>query len=273
MPGELGVRLKDLDGDGEDCAGEAVAEILGGQRGPPLKVSFAPCWALEHAAAGAVALDVGGYARLVQVPVGDGWLTVASDSRFMTNSGIGEGDHALFLARLVAPSPGGKVWLLYDSETPGLGLLLWQAVPGALIAAALLIPIWLWSLGARLGPLALPPDRRRRDLIEHLEASGDFLWRQGQARRLVESSRERVLAAWQRRRPELRRLSPEEQATAIAKALGESPKILTEALLAQADGSGAFVEQAQRLQGLWHGARPVRTIPKTHEQSPNERDG
>jgi hypothetical protein len=74
----------------------------------------------------------------------------------------------------------------------------------------------------------------------------------------VEPTRKRVLAAWQRRRPELRRMVPQEQATAIAKATGLPPDALAEALFALRDEPRAFVEQAQRLQWLWHGARPSR---------------
>ena len=142
------------------------------------------------------------------VPIGKGDLTVVSDGSFMTNSGIGKRDHALALAHLAKPAPGGKVWLLYDSSVPWLGALLWAAAPGALLGAAALIPFWLWSFGARLGPLEPPPDRRRRDLAEHLEANGTFLWKRGLASRLVEPTRKRVLAAWQRRRPDLRELGP-----------------------------------------------------------------
>jgi hypothetical protein len=109
-----------------------------------------------------------------------------------------------------------------------------------------------------LGPLEPPRGRRRRDLAEHLEANGTFLWRQGLAFRLVEPTRKRVLAAWQRRRPELRRMGPQEQATAIAEATGLPPDALAEALLALRDEPRAFAEQAHRLQWLWHGARPSR---------------
>lgn len=275
LPGELGVRLVALERERGDCPDEALAQIAVGSGAAPLEVSFAPCRALETAAAAAAAVDAGGLTHLVQLPVGAGRVTVVSDSRFMTNAAIGERDHALFLAHLLRPSPGGKVWLLYDSEVPGLAARLWQTVPGALIGAALLIPLWLWSLGARLGPLEPPPERRRRDLMEHLEASGDFLWRRGQSARLAGASRQRVLAAWQRRRPELRRLSPADQAAAIARSLGEPPQALTRALLTPAEGPRAFVDQARRLQALWHGARPPRRPDRrlTPEPNPNERDG
>ena len=256
--GTLGVRLKSVEPEDSDCTSEVLAELFADEGHPPLEVAFSSCRALELGDREGTKVGAKGHTRLALVPIGEGQLTVLSDSAFMTNSGIGKRDHALVLAHLAEPAPGGKVWLLYDSSVPWLGALLWAAAPGALLGAALLIPVWLWSLGARLGPLEPPPDRRRRDLAEHLVANGTFLWRQGLASRLVEPTRKRVLAAWQRRRPELRLMGPQQQARAIAKATGLPPDTLAEALLALRDEPLAFVEQAHRLQWLWHGARPSR---------------
>jgi hypothetical protein len=206
---------------------------------------------------GALSVDAQGRTRLVSLPVGEGRLTVLSDTEMLTNGRLGDQDHALVAAWLALPAPGGKVWLLYDSGVPWLGALLWSAAPLALTSAALLIGCWLWSLGARLGPLEPPPDRRRRDLLEHLDASAAFLWRHGRAARLVEPARRRVLADWERHRPELRRLDPLAQAEGIAAHLGLPVAGVTEALTGEAAEPRDFVYRTARLQGLWHGARPA----------------
>lgn len=285
--GELGIRLQSVAPAGTDCAGETLAEAVAGTGGPVLRVAFSPCWALATAGEGdapgqtpgtVVAIAAGGHPRLLQVRIGRGLLTVVSDNRFMTNDAIGDRDHALFVAGLLAPPPGGKVWLLYDSAVPWLGALLWDAAPGALIGAAVLIPIWLWSLSARLGPLEPPPDRRRRDLTEHLEATGTFLWDRGLAASLAEPTRKRVLAAWQRRRPELRHLAPRGQAAAIAQATGTPPDALVQALVAQVPGVSdrqGFLDRARTLAGLWHGARPPRhgRQPPAPTHRPRIREG
>ncbi len=272
--GELGIGLKALDPKDCNCKTETLGEAVVTPGAPPLKIAFAAGHALALNDVDGQQVEAGGHPRLVRVPIGAGELVALSDTEFMTNGAIGERDHALFVAHLVSPPRGGKVWLVYDSALPWLGALLWAAAPGALIAAAVLIPVWLWSLGARLGPLEPPPDRRRRDLAEHLEASGAFLWRYGLASSLVEPTRKRVLAAWQRRQPELRGLPPKDQATLIARTLGEPADALTEALLTQADDRRGFADQARRLQGLWQGARPRlqagQPTNKTHQPRSHE---
>jgi hypothetical protein len=198
-----------------------------------------------------------GYTRLVSLPVGAGVLTVVSDQRFLANDRIGRHDHALALAHLARPAPGGKVWLLYDPAVPGFWALLWQTAPGALVAAGLTLLVWAWSLGVRLGPLARPPGRARRDLIEHLDAAGAFLWRHGRAAVLAEGTRREVLAAWQRRRPELRHRSSNQQAAAIAVAAGRPVSPVAAALAtAVQDDPRAFVEHTRLLQTLRRAAGP-----------------
>ena len=242
--------------DGE----QALGQILWGDPGAPLRVGFDPDWALSVADPDQANLvHAAGHPRLLQQAVGAGLLTVTSDLGFLTNERIGRHDHALFFARLAQPSPGGKVWLLYDSSVPWLGALLWAAAPAALGAAGVLVLVWVWSLGARLGPLTPVPDRRRRDLIEHLDAAAAFLWRHGRAAQLVAATQRRVLGAWQRRRPELRHLTPVSQAAVIAKAAARPAGPVAAALHTQAPDAPAFVEQTRLLKALWQGTRERRT--------------
>ena len=145
---------------------------------------------------------------------------------------------------------------------PWLGALLWAAAPAALVAAGVLVLVWAWSLGARLGPLTPVPDRRRRDLIEHLDAAAAFLWRHGRAGQLVASTQRQVLGAWQRRRPELRHLAPAQQAAVIAKAGARPAGPVAAALHTQAPDAPAFVEQTRLLKALWQGTREHRTAAR-----------
>jgi hypothetical protein len=84
---------------------------------------------------------------------------VSADDRFLTNSGIGEHDHAALLAHLATPAAGGWVWQLYTSDMPGLPEVLWRVAPYALGSGAVLVGVFLWHLGWRLGPLEPPPGR------------------------------------------------------------------------------------------------------------------
>lgn len=258
---DLGIRLRALEEDG-DAGTEAGSEVLGrAASGPgeaPLTVAFRRNWYLESDADDGWEARVADRARLVRLPLGEGTLTALSDTEFMTNRRIGDNDHALFAAQLVGSRAGGKVWLLYDSRVPWLGEILWGTAPLALVSGALLLLGWARSLGIRLGPLEPPPGRRRRDLLEHLDAAGAFQWRHEGASHLVEPTRRRVLGVWERHRPELRRMEPREQAAVIAAAAGQPMEGVTRALLGQADDPRAFVDQAARLQTLWKVVRPAR---------------
>jgi hypothetical protein len=251
-----GVRssTEDAERSAADDRTEVIAEIPIVGAGRPLRVAFSTERALETVAEPEMALIAADRLRMVRLPVGDGSLTVLAEDRFMTNAAIGEHDHALLMAYLLAPAPGGTVWLLYDREMPWIGALIWSAAPYAIISGALLLLAWAWSAGARLGPLQPVPGRDRRDLLEHLDASGDFLWRHGQADHLIKPTRRRVLELWRRRRPDLGGLDDAALAHAIAVAADEDPDAVVRALHVHADDADAFVRQSALLQRLWRKA-------------------
>ncbi|WP_296807730.1 DUF4350 domain-containing protein [Thiocapsa sp.] len=253
-----GIRLitEDADRPAADGQTEVFAEIPVEAPGRPLRVAFAAERSLVTTAEPEpeMAIIAGDRLRLVQLPVGDGSFTVLADDRFMTNAAIGEHDHAFFTTNLVTPEPGGTVWLLYDREMPWIGALLWSAAPYALVSGALCLLVWAWSAGARLGPLQSVPNRDRRDLLEHLDASGDFLWRHGQADHLIRPTRRRVLELWRRRRPDLGGLDDAALAHAIALVSDEDPDAVVRALHVHAEGADAFMLQSALLQRLWRKA-------------------
>ncbi|MFB1485844.1 MULTISPECIES: DUF4350 domain-containing protein [unclassified Thiocapsa] len=251
-----GVRRSTDDADRPAAEGqtEVLAEIPFEGAGRPLRAAFSAERALVTVAEPAMAVIAGDRLRLVRLTVGDGSLTVLAEDRFMTNAAIGEHDHALLMAYLVAPAPGGTVWLLYDREVPWIGAVVWSASPYAVISGALCLLAWAWSAGARLGPLQPVPSRDRRDLLEHLDASGGFLWRHGQADYLIKPTRRRVLELWRRRRPDLGALDDAALAHAIAVATDEDTDAVARALHVHPEGADAFVRQSALLQRLRHKA-------------------
>ncbi|MBK1723286.1 DUF4350 domain-containing protein [Thiocystis violacea] len=254
---DLGLRLRfePSDAAGAGDRDEVLASVQAPDARRPAKVAFQAGFSLEGDAGDETLATAAGRARVIQRRIGQGRLTVLSDSAFLTNAAIGDHDHAYFAAQLMAPGDGGKVWLLYDSDMPWLGLLLWDIAPEALASVGLLALFWLWSLGRRLGPLTAAPDRSRRNLIEHLDASGDFLWRHGGTGHLVESSRERILGGWLKGHPSIARADRHAQAQALAAFTGEPVERIYRSLFAQPEDARAFVEQAALLQGLRRSTR------------------
>ena len=244
---------------GQAVEEEVVGEVSFEDYPLPLKVGFSPAFYLEDASAEASAGIVAGERfRLLQYQIGDGMLTVTSDNRFLTNPHIAEHDHALFLTLLASPPDDGKIWLLYDSAMPWLGELLWHHAPLALASFLSLVFLFLWNLGARQGPLRPHPAGDRRDLLAHLQASADFLWRHEQGGQLTKVTRERVEQAWLRRHPSLRKLDRAERAGWIAGRAGLVPAAVHRTLYPSTVDASDLVPDAALLQSLWRSLSSAR---------------
>ncbi|MCG6860287.1 MAG: DUF4350 domain-containing protein [Chromatiaceae bacterium] len=252
-----GVRLRETENPPEefDPDEEVLAAItIGDYR---LEVGFTGRFYLEDASGeGSISaarrhVVAAGHPRLLQYDVGDGTLTVTSDNTFLTNRHLGSHDHAFFLALLVAPPDGGKVWLLYDSGMPWLGALLWQRAPFAMISGSGLLVLGIWYLGGRLGPLLPRSAGNRRDLLAHLQASGIFLWTHGQGGWLTKSSGEYIAQAWLRHHPALRGLDKSARAAWIAARAHLAPSDVERVLYPTAVHEGELVADTVLLQRLW----------------------
>jgi hypothetical protein len=245
-----GVRLREL--DSAPLLGRVEGEVDFEGFEQPLKVEFRARTYLEDAEGAATGSVAGeGQYRLLQYDVGEGMLTVASDLDFLGNARIGEGDHALLLALLASPGPDGKVWLLYDTDMPWLGALLWRSAPYALVSALCLVACLLWALSGRLGPLLPAPEPGRRDLLAHLDAGAHFLWRHGRGSRLTRVTRERVEQEWLRRHPVLRGLAKPERAAWIAARTDLAAVAVERALYPPAVDEADLVADTALLQRLW----------------------
>jgi hypothetical protein len=201
---------------------EARAEILLQGLTEPIEVDFIARYYLEDGSGTAVGEALADdLPRLLQYAVGDGMLHVVSDSHWLSNAGIGELDHALLLARLA--SDRGTVWMLHSVAVPPLAVLVWRHAGAAVVSIALLIAGFLWYQGARLGPLLPEPEGGRRDLLEHLRAAGQLVWRLGRGGIAVRQTRRRIEQAWLRRHPPLRALGEAARAQRIAELNRLSP--------------------------------------------------
>ncbi len=146
--------------------------------------------------------------HLLQLPYGDGLVTVLSDGNLWRNAHIGEHDHAWLLWYLTQDS---EVTLLLRPEGEPLARLLLRHFPEALVALALLLALLLWHYGLRHGPRQADAPPARRQLGEHLRACAEFLCRQqGHAALLVRLQAE-VRQRARQRHPGFERLPVAEQ--------------------------------------------------------------
>lgn len=147
----------------------------------------------------------------VTTALGAGRITVLTDYNLLRNWDIGNADHADFLVAMLGPDIAGlRVAIVPREEVDGLAKLIWRHGAAVVVALLLLILVVLWSRAARLGPIAPSPVPERRSMVEHVEALGGFLWRQGAGAALWRA------AAARTRRSVARRLPPYADEAAMA---------------------------------------------------------
>jgi Domain of unknown function (DUF4350) len=113
--------------------------------------------------------------HMVQIKIGQGKLIVLSDNSFLKNKNIDKNDHAYFLAYLVKNR--SKVWLMYSSNMPSLLSLIWGNASLFVISFLTLLLLCILRLNLKSGPMLVETDHRSRNLMEHLEASGNFYFK------------------------------------------------------------------------------------------------
>ena len=103
---------------------------------------------------------------------------------------------------------------------PPLYQWLWVRIPQTIWVAAIMFAVWLWMLTRRAGHTRdlAPPGNRRT--LEHVEASGRFVWRYDGGADLLASMRHTLEKTLKLRQPGWAQLSDSERYTRLAKASG-----------------------------------------------------
>ncbi len=141
------------------------------------------------------------WAHLLQFDYGEGLVTLVSSLDLWKNSAIGCLDHAYVLWQL-GPDSGPMVFYT-NMEFPSFVSLLWRYFDLSVILFLGLLGAWLWYRGARLGPIRHAETASQRQLLEHIDASANFLWRIGKLEVSVERARQQVLVQLQRKYPQV----------------------------------------------------------------------
>jgi Domain of unknown function (DUF4350) len=171
-------------------------------------------------------------ALLLQLSHGKGLVTVINDLSFLKNRAIGAEDHAELGWRIVG-DPATVLLIFNNPERLSLTTWLRANAPAVLAAAAAFLVLWLWRVAPRFGPIAPDPERSRRNLLDHLRASGRFLWNAGQRAELAESAREMALRRVTRAYPDFASLTASERAARLANAFGIAPEDVQRLLVPQ----------------------------------------
>jgi hypothetical protein len=130
-------------------------------------------------------------------PQGRGRVSLLPSFRFLRNDSIGELDHAELGWRLA--SQRAPIVLYLRLQSAGLGDWIQRDAWPAFLAAALLLLLWLARIIPRFGPLEPDAPPPRRSLVEHIAASGRFLWSRNAGSVLLEAVRERAARSARRK--------------------------------------------------------------------------
>jgi hypothetical protein len=187
--------------------------------------------------------------KLVSFPRGRGMVTVATSVHFARNYLIGGEGNVELLWQVMQLTPAKELQVFLRPERLSLtGFLVRHALP-ALIAAGVLLALWLWSIAPRFGPVL--PDRApaRRRLLDHLRASGRYYWSQGLRARLVVAARDAALRRIARSQPDFSTASMSEKRERLAALAGIRPEEAAQFIAASGEMRGGdFIRTAQRAQ-------------------------
>ncbi len=169
---------------------------------------------------------------IVRRPEGQGGVALASDLSFLYNDGFVDMDHAAWLSRILGVPAPGRVALVWSQPMdPSLLAWLWQRAWAFLTACGILLGAWLWAGLWRFGPWIPETLTARRSLLEHLVASGRFLWRNGGGpEALVIATRGAVLRRAARIHPAFPALPEAERWATLADRTGLTESDVAEAL-------------------------------------------
>jgi hypothetical protein len=175
-----------------DCASEAgFSDIDLPWANDILRIEFGYCLALSGAQkTDEVSGDEEG-TQIIRRHLGAGTVTIVSDLDFLSWLSLGDYDHAQALWHLI--DGRGKVWLVTSNDMPSLMQWLIENAPFMLVSALLLMFTWLWRIRYRFGPTLPNPEPLRRRIMEHIEASGTYLWKTHHRSPLVDAVRNDVL--------------------------------------------------------------------------------
>jgi hypothetical protein len=215
-----------------------------------MRIHFDPRYRLDPIPSGLlmkVESDLGVHA--IRLALGQGTLTVLTDGEFAANDSIGLNDHAAFLWHLLAPAPERPVWLVRAEDMPPLWKLMWDHAPAVVMTLAALLVVFLWSRMYRFGPRLPAPGLARRQLGEHIVASGWYLWRNQRGGRMLEALRAVVFA----RAPELAAIARDaEDSIDSSGAVASVPMPLVRRALDATDVSSeqAFVDAVRTMETI-----------------------
>lgn len=228
----------------------ALPVSLPGQEDSDLLMEFVSGVAFADVETEATALSYYGEDLfLVHQPVGAGEIFAVPSMAVLANSYIHCQDNAYVLWQMLRNSD--KVWLVINVDSPSFWRHLWQLSTFGCIALLCALALWLWHRVPRFGPILERKITGRRQFLDHIQASAQFLFRQQGNAALITPLREEILQKLRLRHPNFSQQPVDDQIAKVVKLSGMTRDDVHLALYrALPVPDPVFIDMVQRLQHL-----------------------
>jgi hypothetical protein len=186
--------------------------------------------------------------HMMQFEVGSGLLTIISDPGIWTSYHIDQLDHAYLLWLL--SSGEGNFAILRSVIRDSIWVLMQRNATELLIAAGLLVLIWIWRKGYRFGRLVPRDFSQSRALGEYFSSVSHYLWHRRQGEHLVEPLRARVLRRASLTLGEFARVDQARQFELIAQRCDLDPEAIARAFARAEFTEASFVQTVRLLKHI-----------------------
>ncbi len=186
--------------------------------------------------------------HMLQFEVGSGLLTIISDPGIWTSYHIDQYDHAYLLWLL--SSGEGNFAILRSVLRDSIWVLMGRNATELLIAAGLLILIWIWRAGYRFGRMVPNDLSQSRALGEYFSSISHYLWHRRQGVHLVEPLRARVMRRASLTLGEFSRVDQARQFELIAQRCDLNPEAIARAFDSADFNEASFVQTVRLLKRI-----------------------
>ncbi|MET0122232.1 MAG: hypothetical protein ABW124_14435, partial [Candidatus Thiodiazotropha sp. 6PLUC9] len=122
--------------------------------------------------------------------------------------------------------------------------------PYLVVTIVAMILLIVWRMSRSSGPKLTVEVTARRDLLEHLQASGEFAWRNDQKSGLLQGARHQVEKRWLSAHPVLQQLDQQARCDWIAKHTGLTSSAIYQTLYPNKGDSAQLIKNTVNLQRL-----------------------
>jgi hypothetical protein len=167
---------------------------------------------------------------LGRMPRGKGYVTIASSLSFMDNTQLQRSSSHQLMYQLLADSMNrGRFLLIYDTDVAPFWLLIIKHGWVLLVSLLVLLITWLIYRSQRFGPLMASPNPDRRALLEHISATGEYMFKRHLGHELHLATLALFTARLRRRDPVTAALTGEAQIAALAERTKIDPQKIRQA--------------------------------------------